>query len=84
MTKHHYHAVIWIDHREARVFHFNPTEVEKLTLHPDDPTGTSTTKQTLSAADTHPQVPTTFTRSLNRSQTPAPFSSPDQRTQRLN
>jgi stalled ribosome rescue protein Dom34 len=38
MTKHHYHAVIWIDHREARVFHFNPTEVDKLTLRPDNPT----------------------------------------------
>jgi hypothetical protein len=21
---HHYHAVVWIDHREARVFHFGP------------------------------------------------------------
>ncbi len=38
MTEHHYHAVIWIDHREARVFHFSPTEVEKLILHPDKPT----------------------------------------------
>jgi len=33
----HFHAVIWIDHREARVFHFSPTEVEKLVLHPDHP-----------------------------------------------
>ncbi len=38
MTEHHYHAVIWIDHREARVFHFNPTDVETLVLHPDNPT----------------------------------------------
>jgi len=38
MNKHHYHAVIWIDHREARVFHFNPSDVEKLVLHPDNPT----------------------------------------------
>ena len=38
MSKHHYHAVIWIDHREARVFHFNPSDVEKLVLHPDHPT----------------------------------------------
>ena len=37
MTKYHYHAVIWIDHREARVFHFNPTDVEKMILHPDNP-----------------------------------------------
>jgi hypothetical protein len=34
----HFHAVVWIDHREARVFHFNPAEVEKLVLHPDHPT----------------------------------------------
>ncbi len=38
MATHHYHAVIWIDHREARVFHFNPTDVDKLVLHPDHPT----------------------------------------------
>ena len=38
MSEHHYHAVIWIDHREARVFHFNPSDVERLVLHPDHPT----------------------------------------------
>ena len=38
MSKPHYHAVIWIDHREARVFHFNSTDVERLVLHPDNPT----------------------------------------------
>jgi hypothetical protein len=38
MTGHHYHAVIWIDHREARVFHLGSTEVERLVLHPDNPT----------------------------------------------
>ena len=38
MSKHHYHAVIWIDHREARVFHFSPTAVDKIVLHPDHPT----------------------------------------------
>src|SRR5471030_2349375 len=38
MAQHHFHAVIWIDHREARVFHFSPTDVEKLVLHPDKPT----------------------------------------------
>jgi stalled ribosome rescue protein Dom34 len=37
MTEHHYHAVIWIDHREARVFHFSPTDVATLVLRPDDP-----------------------------------------------
>jgi stalled ribosome rescue protein Dom34 len=34
----HYHAVIWIDHREARVFHFNKTEVDQQTIAPDNPT----------------------------------------------
>ncbi len=29
---------MWIDHHEARVFHFNPTDVDKLVLHPDNPT----------------------------------------------
>jgi stalled ribosome rescue protein Dom34 len=38
MNAHHYHAVVWIDHREARVFHFTPTDVERLVLHPDHPT----------------------------------------------
>jgi hypothetical protein len=38
MSKHHYHAVVWIDHREARVFHFSPTDVEGLVLYPDHPT----------------------------------------------
>ena len=34
----HYHAVVWIDHREARVFHFNPTDADKLVIHPHNPT----------------------------------------------
>ena len=38
MSAHHYHAIIWIDHREARAFHFNATDVEHLMLHPDNPT----------------------------------------------
>jgi stalled ribosome rescue protein Dom34 len=38
MNIHHYHAVVWIDHREARVFHFSPSDVEQLVLHPDHPT----------------------------------------------
>ncbi len=37
MTIHHFHAVVWIDHREARVFHFSPSDAEKLVLHPDNP-----------------------------------------------
>jgi stalled ribosome rescue protein Dom34 len=38
MNNHHFHAVVWIDHREARIFHFSPTDVEKLVVHPDHPT----------------------------------------------
>jgi len=38
MPAHHYHAMIWIDHREARVFHFSPTEVERLVVRPEHPT----------------------------------------------
>ena len=38
MNSHHYHAVVWSDHREARVFHFNAEDVERLVLHPDHPT----------------------------------------------
>ena len=37
MTTKHYHAVIWIDHREAKIFHFNATDAEHQTLHPDNP-----------------------------------------------
>ena len=34
----HYHAVVWIDHREARVFHFDHAGMERLVIHPDNPT----------------------------------------------
>jgi len=34
----HFHAVVWIDHHEARVFHFSRTEVDSLVLHPNNPT----------------------------------------------
>lgn len=33
----HNHAVVWIDHHEAKIFHFNAEDVEKLVLHPQDP-----------------------------------------------
>lgn len=38
MTVHHFHAVVWIDHREARIFRFNPADVDRVVLHPDHPT----------------------------------------------
>ncbi|CAN5197777.1 hypothetical protein BH10PSE11_BH10PSE11_38510 [soil metagenome] len=37
MNAHHFHAVIWIDHREARVFHLGGDDVERLVLHPEHP-----------------------------------------------
>ncbi len=30
----HYHAVVWIDHHEARVFHFNADAFEKTVIRP--------------------------------------------------
>jgi hypothetical protein len=38
MTTHHFHAVVWIDHHEARGFHFNPTGADRLVVRPNDPT----------------------------------------------
>ncbi len=29
----HYHAVVWLDHAEARVFQFNKDDVEKFMVH---------------------------------------------------
>jgi stalled ribosome rescue protein Dom34 len=29
----HYHAIVWIDHREAKIFHFNATDVDQVVLH---------------------------------------------------
>ncbi|MGZ3362059.1 MAG: translational machinery protein, partial [Xanthobacteraceae bacterium] len=36
MTEHS-HAVVWIDHHEARVFHFNAQEMDRLVVKPDNP-----------------------------------------------
>lgn len=30
----HYHCVVWIDHREAHVIEFNPTDAETSVIHP--------------------------------------------------
>jgi hypothetical protein len=32
----HYHAAVWIDHRQARIFHFNANDVVKLLIHSHD------------------------------------------------
>ena len=29
----HFHAVVWLDHREAKVYEFNPDDVEKFVIH---------------------------------------------------
>lgn len=34
----HYHTVVWIDHREARVFHFDRTDSERIVIRPEHPT----------------------------------------------
>lgn len=33
----HAHAIVWIDHREARIFHFNRLESDQIVLKPHDP-----------------------------------------------
>ncbi len=32
---HHFHAVVWIDHAKARIFHFNVEEADKTVIRPD-------------------------------------------------
>ena len=38
MLSEHFHAVVWIDHHEARVFHFNADEVQREEVRPEHPT----------------------------------------------
>ena len=33
----HFHAVVWIDHHEARVFHFGEDDVVRERIHPQHP-----------------------------------------------
>jgi stalled ribosome rescue protein Dom34 len=33
----HYHAVVWLDHNEARVMHISPDDVEKSVVNPAAP-----------------------------------------------
>jgi hypothetical protein len=33
----HYHALVWIDHQEARIFHFNAAEVDSTTVRSSHP-----------------------------------------------
>jgi hypothetical protein len=34
----HFHAVVWIDHSQARIFHVGLTGADEMTLHPHLPT----------------------------------------------
>src|SRR5690242_452029 len=36
MTQHH-HAIVWLDHHSARVFHFNQSEHDLAVIRPDHP-----------------------------------------------
>jgi hypothetical protein len=62
------HAATWIDHREARVFHFGLTDIETLVLHPDNPTRYIHHKAN-SIVSGH--ASTTFAQSSNQFQTQA-------------
>lgn len=33
----HYHAIIWIDHHEARIFHFDMQDFDREVVRPHDP-----------------------------------------------
>ena len=33
----HYHALVWLDHRVAKVFHFNDDESDRTTIHSTHP-----------------------------------------------
>jgi stalled ribosome rescue protein Dom34 len=32
---HHFHAVVWIDHKQARIFHFSADEADTTVIRPD-------------------------------------------------
>ena len=34
----HFHALVWIDHREAKVFHFNAADAERMVVTSTHPT----------------------------------------------
>jgi hypothetical protein len=33
----HFHAIVWIDHKQAKIFHFNAQDADQLTLHAHHP-----------------------------------------------
>ncbi len=32
-----FYAIVWIDRREAKIFHFNATDIDRLVIRPHDP-----------------------------------------------
>jgi hypothetical protein len=38
MSDHHFHAVVWIDHHEARIFYFSVSDANEIVVRPKDPT----------------------------------------------
>lgn len=34
----HFHAIIWIDHHQAKVFRFNASDIDRDVIRPHDPT----------------------------------------------
>jgi hypothetical protein len=84
MNQHHFHAVVWIDHHEARVFHFSSTDVERLVLHPDHPTRHIHHKANSIVADTPRKTMTISTQSPSRLRTLALSSLRGQPMQRQN
>jgi stalled ribosome rescue protein Dom34 len=38
MMQHHFHAVVWLDHLQARIFHLGLSGTEEIILHPQMPT----------------------------------------------
>jgi stalled ribosome rescue protein Dom34 len=38
MMQQHFHAIVWIDHHQAKVFRFNASDVERDVIRPHDPT----------------------------------------------
>ena len=61
----HYHAVVWIDHHEALVIHFNADAAEERHLHPVDPPRHLHVKAG-SAAGTHITDEPSFYRDVTR------------------
>jgi hypothetical protein len=38
MIQQHFHAIVWIDHHQAKVFRFNTSDVDRDVIRPHDPT----------------------------------------------